>query len=124
MTGKDVKKALGASLEAEARRVDERFARGDAKGGAGARKKGAKKKAGAAKKGKARKARAQVSLPESENARLGELKTQCRQAGLKIKKGQLLRAGLRLLARLSPERLEKLLRETAAKDGKPPRRAG
>lgn len=124
MTGKDVKKALGASLEAEARRVDERFARKETKRGTAVPKKGGKKKAGPARKGKERKVRVAFGLPESENARLGQLKAQCRQAGLKIKKGQLLRAGLRLLARLSPERLEKLLRETAAKDGKLPRRAG
>src|SRR3569623_1830723 len=49
---------------------------------------------------KSKTVRAAYSMPVDEYAALTALKAVCRQAGIKIKRGQLLRAGLRLLQAL------------------------
>ncbi len=118
MAGKDVKKALGASLKAEAQRVDERFSRNGLAKAEKAGKGGKGKVAGKGKHGKEQTVRDRFTLPESEYARIGELKERCLQAGLRVKKSELLRAGLRLLARLDQARLKKLLGGAAARTAK------
>jgi hypothetical protein len=119
MAVKDMKKALGASLKAEARRVEERFAQAAAVSRDEQPGKG--KRAASVKQGRERR-RTQVTLAQDEYACVGELKQRCRQAGLSVKKGELLGAGLRLLARLEPDRIADLLGETVPADSR--RRAG
>lgn len=57
------------------------------------------------------------SMPAADHALLSEIKDNCLQTGLKVKKGDLLRAGLHLLTKLSPTDLAKLLKKSC-----PPRR--
>lgn len=63
----------------------------------------------AAKPAKVKMVRQSYSMPETNRALLSELKKHCQQNGTKIKKGELLSAGLSLLAKLSPADLAKLL---------------
>lgn len=55
---------------------------------------------------KEKRVRCSFTLPESQLALLGELKKRCLVFGVKVKKGELLAAGLRLLADLPETALE------------------
>lgn len=127
MAEKDIKKALGSSLRAEAKRVEERFsptkkntrntARPTSAAGPGPTRSGKSKKTKKKSPPAAEaKIRDRFNLAESDYARIGSLKQKCREAGLPSKKSMLIGAALRLLDGLSLQRLEKLL--TPASSGK------
>lgn len=63
----------------------------------------APKKAQGAKKEKVQ--RDSFTMPKSDYAKIGELKQRCLDAGVKIKRSEILRAGLLLLAATSPKQL-------------------
>ena len=46
------------------------------------------------------------TMPKNEHAKLAELKQLCQQGGLKVKKSELLRAGLNALGKLSAAQLK------------------
>lgn len=102
MTGsRTTKAALSASLQAEQRRVKRE-------------QKSAKVPAVRValpleKTGKRNKLSLEVTLSAEEAALLSQLKADCRLAGLNVKKRTLMRLGLRVLARLSPEELAAML---------------
>lgn len=54
---------------------------------------------------KARKVRDSYTMPATDYALLTELKKSCQQAGLQVKKGEILRAGLHMLAKQTSEDL-------------------
>ena len=49
------------------------------------------------------------SMPAKDYALLTQLKKASQRTGLKVKKGELLRAGLRLLAKLEPDDLDQAI---------------
>ena len=49
------------------------------------------------------------TMPQSDYAKLSELKLECLKAGLQVKKSELLRAGLHALCKLSAEQLAKAI---------------
>ncbi|KJK24738.1 hypothetical protein UB46_08545 [Burkholderiaceae bacterium 16] len=62
------------------------------------------------------------TMPKSDYARIDELKQRCLDAGVHIKKSELLRAGLLLLAARSPKQLLAAVSKVeAVKTGRPPK---
>jgi hypothetical protein len=60
------------------------------------------------------------TIPKPEHRRIGELKKRCLQAGLSVKKSELLRAGLLALSEMDAGALESLLdRVEKIKTGRP-----
>ncbi|MGV8712504.1 MAG: hypothetical protein ACWA6R_08140 [Nitrosomonas sp.] len=60
------------------------------------------------------------SLPENDYAKLTELKKRCLQAGVQVKKSELIRAGLLSLSRLTDAALIKLFQQVKViKTGRP-----
>ncbi len=68
-------------------------------------------KLNAIKSAKTKMVRDNYTMPATDYALLVGLKKSCLQAGLKVKKGELLRAGLRLLAKQSAESLMSAVKE-------------
>ncbi|MGE8367298.1 hypothetical protein ACU4GI_05320 [Cupriavidus basilensis] len=80
----------------------------------------APKKAPGARKEKV--LRDSFTMPKSDYARIDELKQRCLDAGVHIKKSELLRAGLLLLAATSPKQLLAAVSKVeAVKTGRPPK---
>lgn len=78
----------------------------------------APKKAQGAKKEKV--LRDSFTMPKSDYAKLAELKQRCLDAGVHIKKSEILRAGLQLLAASSPKQLLSAVSKVEAiKTGRP-----
>lgn len=63
----------------------------------------------AAQPAKVRMERRSYSMSAQDHALVTELKKQCRENGLKVKKGELLSVALSLLAKLTPAKLTKTL---------------
>lgn len=62
-----------------------------------------------AKEKKQKVVRDSFTLPQDDYARIGQLKESCVKLGLHVKKSELLRAGLRLLGELPPDRLKQVM---------------
>ena len=62
-----------------------------------------------AKEKKLKVVRDSFTLPQDDYARIGQLKESCVRLGLHVKKSELLRAGLRLLGELPPDRLKQVM---------------
>ena len=58
------------------------------------------------KEKKAKVVRDSFTMPESDYAKIGELKQVCLKSGMQVKKSELLRAGLHALAKLSAAQLK------------------
>ena len=70
--------------------------------------------------GKIKVVRDSFTMPQSDYARIGELKRLCQKTGLHVKKSELLRAGLHALGKLEIEQLtESLSRLEKIKTGRP-----
>lgn len=63
------------------------------------------------KPAKARMVRDSYAMPEADHALLAELKKSCQQSGEKVKKGELLRVALHLLAKQKPADIFKSILE-------------
>ena len=61
------------------------------------------------KNGKAKVIRDSFSFPEQDYLKISELKKTCLAAGIHVKKGEILRAGLHLLAKLTLEELKQVV---------------
>nr|WP_249221562.1 hypothetical protein [Cupriavidus sp. KK10] len=62
------------------------------------------------------------TMPKSDYQKIAELKERCLDGGVRIKKSEILRAGLLLLAERSPKELLAAIRKIeAVKTGRPPK---
>jgi len=62
------------------------------------------------------------TMPQSDYAKIGELKMACLKAGVQVKKSELLRAGLHVLGKLSTAQLKKTISQIEQiKTGRPKR---
>ncbi len=104
MTKRDVKGALGATLQAEEEAVKSRFEKAESvlsgrKNGKGS----APPKQGTGNE--ARVIRDSFTMPEADYELIGPLKKRCMKAGIGVNKSELLRAGLRALTEMSDREL-------------------
>lgn len=62
------------------------------------------------------------TMPKSDYQKIAELKGRCLEGGVRIKKSEILRAGLLLLTERSPKELLAAIRKLeAVKTGRPPK---
>lgn len=80
----------------------------------------AKAESAKAKPKKAKLVRDSFTMPENEYQAIGEIKKACIGAGFSIKKSELLRIGVALLQKMSPDQIQKSLADLPAlKAGRP-----
>ena len=107
---KDMKSALTKSLATERQAVEDRFSKAEAiisGGGQRRRQEEHEKLATKPKRPPKRVIRDSFTMPEDDYHLITEIKRQCLKLGIEANKGEIVRAGLKVLARLDGEDLRR-----------------
>jgi len=117
---KSIKAALNKSMNSERAAVEERFSRAEALIG-DERKTDIRRAARvAAGDGRPKVIRDSFTLPEDDYRLIAQLKGECLSMGIQVTKGELVRAGLKVLAAMRPEQLRKAVEAVErVKTGRP-----
>jgi hypothetical protein len=118
--GKSIKAALNKSLNSERAAVEERFSRAEALIGDERKPDVERSVRGTAGQGRPKVIRDSFTLPQDDYRLIAQLKGECLSMGVQVTKGELVRAGLKVLAAMRPEQLRKAVEAVErVKTGRP-----